>query len=451
MPSPTIACLNVEVKFLDADFRSYPCPRCGTDSPRHDGDTRHAIDIGLDHPVILQIKVGVYKCPRCRKKPGSFRTPLDFIGPRCRYIQRCRQKLVESVDLDNMALNRAGVRLARDFHITPARSTVWEWYREATPGDTVIAEYQHLVAASFSGVLSVDEVYDGQYAILCARDPLNGRTLAYELSENMNQAVVIKFFRHLDSLGIKPEVVVTDASNLYPKALKAVWDAVRHQLCRFHWTKNIVSEVIKGVREYRESLPKPEKRAKRGRPAKSEAPVVEQAEEQQSARDEVRKGRFLLVTRKKNLDEQQTKRLAVLLEKHPELATVRSFMGDFYGLFDGKPRPKTAKERWRHLISKPEYAASPYLAGPLKLLQDEATFDKVAVYLSYENLNSTSNDVERDNRGFRLRQKAHYRFRDKESLKALLKRRLVEAGPPIKPERLKRRFGNPNWIKKQAA
>lgn len=341
-------------------------------------------------------------------------------------------------------------RLDRDFHVSPARSTGWRWYREATPCDTVVSEYQHLVAASFSGVLSVDEVYDGQYAILCARDPLTGRTLAYELGEKMNQEVVTTFFRGLDALGLKPEVVVTDGSNLYPKALKAVWPAIRNQLCRFHWTKDIVGEVSKGIRNYREALPKPEKRKKRGRPAKSEAPAVKQAETEQSARDEIKKGRFLLVSRRENLDDDREARLKALLDHHPTLATVRKFMDDFYGIFDGKPRPSTAKERWEILLKKPQYTSCPVLAGALKILQDEEKFDKVAVFLSFANMNSTSNDVERDNRGFRKRQKTHYRFRDRQSLEALLKRRLLESGPPMGAERLRRRFGNPNWRKRQA-
>ena len=446
MPSPTIARLNVEVKFLDADFRTYPCPRCGTDSPRHDGDVRHAIDLGIDHPIVLQIKVGVYRCPRCRKKP-SFRTPLDFLDKHCIYVKRCRQKLVESIDLDKLPICLAVKRLDRDFHVAPARSTGWRWYREAAPDDAVVAEYQHLVAASFSGVISVDEVYDGQYAILCARDPITGRTLAYELSESMNQERVIAFFQKLAAIGIQPEVAVTDGSNLYPKALQAVWGAVRHQLCRFHWTKEIVSEVAKGVREYRKTLPRSEKRRKRGRPTTDEAPARGQAKSEQAARDEIRKGRFLFGARRENLDEVQKKRLAGLVARHPELGIMRAFMDDFYGIFDGKPRPSTAKDRRRHLIAKAEYAASPYLAGALKVLKDEKKFDKVALYLRYKNLNSTSDDVERDNRGFRKRQKTHYRFRSRASLEALLRRRLLEAGAPATAERLRRRFGNPNWVK----
>jgi len=157
------------------------------------------------------------------------------------------------------------------------------------------------------------------------------------------------------------------------------------------------------------------------------------------------------VGRKEKLNEQQQERLAVLMKPHPELAVARRFMDEFYGLFNGKPRPSTAKSRWQLMIARPEYAASPILKRALKILKDEVKFNKVSLYLNFRNLDSTSNEVERDNRGFRKRQKTHYRFRDKASLEALLKRGLVEAGAPTKRERLTRRFGNPNWIKAQAA
>lgn len=267
----------------------------------------------------------------------------------------------------------------------------------------------------------------------------------------MNQDVVTAFFRHLDGLGIQPEVVVTDGSNLYPKAIKAVWAATRHQLCRFHWTKDIVKDVVSGVRTYRESLPKPPRRTKRGRPAASEVPAQQQAVSELSARDEVRKGRFLLVMRRENMDEAQQGRLKELLAHHPDLAVARTFMDDFYGIFNGKPRPSTANERRLLLLANPAYAASPLLAEAYKALQDEEKFQKVALYLHFKNLNSTSNDVERDNRGFRKIQKAHYKFRSKESRVALLKRRLVKAGPPPTAEQLQRRFGNPDWRKRKAA
>jgi hypothetical protein len=65
------------------------------------------------------------------------------------------------------------------------------------------------------------------------------------------------------------------------------------------------------------------------------------------------------------------------------------------------------------------------------------------IYLRYDNLNSTTNDVERDNRGFRRRQNAHYRLRDKRSIQVMLDRRLLRDGPPQGGAKLKKRFGRP--------
>ena len=443
MPAPTIARLGVEIKVLDADFKSYPCPRCGTNAPRHDGAVRHAIDLHLDHPVVLRIHVGCYRCPACAaisEQPG-FRTPLPFIEPGCIYVTRARQKLVEAIELDGMAIGKAVARLGRDFHLGIALSTGWEWHRAGAPTDTAVSDYQHLVAESFSGVLVVDEVYDGGFAILCARDGITHRTVAYQLCEEMNGAVMTGFFETLKALGIEPEVLVTDASPLYPKALAAVWAKCRHQLCRFHWVKDITSEIMVGMREYRETLPKAEKRAKPGRPPKKDRKKQEKAAAATSRRDEARKGRFLVLTREENLDDKQRERLTALLASHPVLATIREFTVEFYGLFEGKPRPTEAERRREAIVTNADYVACTYLAGALKALGDKKKFAKVCVFLSYTNLNSTSNEVERDNRGFRRRQNAHYRLRDKESIEVMLRRRLLREGPPASTGRLRKRFG----------
>ena len=91
------------------------------------------------------------------------------------------------------------------------------------------------------------------------------------------------------------------------------------------------------------------------------------------------------------------------------------------------------------------------MATAIEILEDDAKFKKVTLYLNYRNLNSTSNDVERDSRGFRKCQKAHYRFRSPESLQANLNCRLLRRGAPTTAIHLERRFGNPNWTKKEAA
>jgi len=252
-------------------------------------------------------------------------------------------------------------------------------------------------------------------------------------------------------MGIEAAVAVTDDSPLYPKAIKAVWDACKHQLCRFHWTRNVVNEVNRGIRAYRKGLPEREKRAKVGRPKKVEAPLLAATEAAQSARDEVRKARYILVARRENLDDKQQARLESVLANQPPLQVVRSFMDDFYGIFAGKPRPNDAEWRRSRILRNAEYRTSPYLAGAMTILADAAKFQKVALYLRYANLNSTSNDVERDNRGYRKHQKSRYRFRSRHSIEVLLDRRLVRLRGPIAGTKLKRRFGNPNWASKKAA
>ena len=230
--------------------------------------------------------------------------------------------------------------------------------------------------------------------------PLTKRTVAYQLCEEMNGQVMTAFFASLKDIGIEPEVLVTDDSSLYPKSLAAVWAKCRHQLCRFHWVKAINSEVMRGIRDYRESLPKPEKRSGPGRPSNKEIKKQQKAAAARSTRDEVRKGRFLLLT-----------------------------------------RPEEAKRRWAALVANTAYTACSYLAGALKPLSDEKKFDKVCVFLGYANLNSTSNEVERDNRGFRKRQNTHERLRDATSTQVMFDCRLLRAGAPRATERLRKRFG----------
>ena len=114
-------------------------------------------------------------------------------------------------------------------------------------------------------------------------------------------------------------------------------------------------------------------------------------------------------------------------------------MSDFYGIFHEKPEPDEARRRWQLIINNNEYNNSPYLQKPMKIIGNETHFEKVILYLQFENLDSTSNEVERDNRGFRKRQKLHYRIRKKDQIQALLDRRLIRNKEKITPTKLLRR------------
>jgi len=52
-------------------------------------------------------------------------------------------------------------------------------------------------------------------------------------------------------------------------------------------------------------------------------------------------------------------------------------------------------------------------------------FEKTLTFLDYENLDSTSNQVERTNMWFRKRQKTHYRNRKEENIINMLKADLI--------------------------
>jgi transcription antitermination factor NusG len=65
-------------------------------------------------------------------------------------------------------------------------------------------------------------------------------------------------------------------------------------------------------------------------------------------------------------------------------------------------------------------------------------FEKTLTFMDYENLDSTTNQVERTNRWFRKRQKTHYRNRKEENIVNMLKADLLgqmerdKDKPPVK-------------------
>ena len=87
---------------------------------------RVAIDIDLDHPVVLAVEVGVHVCPVCSR---MFRAQPPFLRPRAIYTQRVVQKAVEAVYHDGLAMRCVPDRLARDFWVRPDEKMVRLWCR----------------------------------------------------------------------------------------------------------------------------------------------------------------------------------------------------------------------------------------------------------------------------------------------------------------------------------
>lgn len=243
-----------------------PCDRCQYAAPRVWDVARTAIDLDLDAPVLLRVAVSVHHCPTCRR---HFRAQPPFLRPDALYTNRIVAKAIQAVFADGLAFRRVPDRLARDFWVHPTEGMVRAWCRTYSSQVDDQASYLPWVVEEFSGILCVDEVYQGDLALLLAVDPASpagDRLVGYQLVDGaVDGEAVAAFLRRLKEAGICPEEVITDGSTLYPAVLMEIWPTAAHQLCLFHETRHVTDAVAAVVRLARRSLPTPPPQPRQGR------------------------------------------------------------------------------------------------------------------------------------------------------------------------------------------
>src|SRR5206468_343995 len=92
-------------------------------------------------------------------------------------------------------------------------------YKQVAYLHITYGEYRAQALLRFSGTLCVDEVHLGDYTLLLATDPLGDFPVAFALVSQNDQGHMRRFLGNLKTWGLKPAVVVTDGSNLYPALL----------------------------------------------------------------------------------------------------------------------------------------------------------------------------------------------------------------------------------------
>jgi Transposase len=233
------------------------CPQCEEPAPRVWDVTRVAIDLDVDQPVVLAVEVSVHQCAACAR---FFRAQPSFLRPGAVYAQRVVQKAVEALYHDGLAVRCVPERLARDFWVRPSEKMVRLWCRAFAEQLDFATDYQPWVIASFSGVLCVDEVYQGELALLLAVDPAvpaGDRLVGYTLlPKGVDTDALKAFLARLKDAGIEPADVITDDSTPYPAVLAEIWPTAAHQLCLFHATRRVV-EAVNVVKHVRRTLPTP--------------------------------------------------------------------------------------------------------------------------------------------------------------------------------------------------
>lgn len=164
---------------------------------------------------------------------------------------------MDSVLKDGLPFCRVPDRMARDFWVHPSESSIRLWVKRQICALPWKESYEPWVVENFSGVLCVDEVYQGKIALFLAVDPKRDRLVGYQLLRGpVSGADAADFLGRLRDLGIFPDEIVTDGSSLYPETLAMVWPQAAHQLCLFHQTRNVVKAGGKALRKLMEGLPK---------------------------------------------------------------------------------------------------------------------------------------------------------------------------------------------------
>jgi transposase-like protein len=411
--------LELKIQIWDMAPPTERCPRCGKPARRHYTVRRGPLlEPCLDGQMMILVNQGVYHCltRRCRtcRTGHYFRKDVPSVRPRGRYTKRARQLSIDAVQKDNLPFSKTAARMQRDFGLAPDRSTTWRWYQERAETIGLEEEDFHWPVVSLSGIVCMDEMYDGDFCILVATDPLSNYTLGFQvLTGSPDSQQIADFMRYLQSCGVDPQVVVRDDSALYPKALQEVWPEALEQLCVFHVLKNMIDEVKKSLREYTKSVPKPPKHG-RGRPRKDE-PRRESPDREVK---ELNRSKGLVLVNPEKLEKRPelADKLAELLKEHPALQLQRSFMTEIFAMFDRNVEREEALDRRCALLGNVEYQADSHLQEALKKINDEKQFLKMITFTGFANLNRTNNHVERENRRIRKMLTSHYSFRKEDTL-----------------------------------
>jgi hypothetical protein len=399
------------VRVVRRAARTHPCPSCGRPGRRKRVLYRRIRSLAYRQVAFLDVHYAEYQARcSCRK---SFRSwPLNA-PPKAGYDDLVRQAVLDRVLGDGLNVQRTLAAMRRDFFLGLSEGFVYDCLR-AEVARLGMASHRRMVIGRFSGTLCVDELHLGRFTLLLATDPIADLPVGFALVSRNDQAHMRRFLNGLKGWGLRPRVVVTDGSDLYPAVLAELWPGARHQLCVFHILKDINALILKAVRRLAHALRRRGncgRKRRRGRPSKKQqASRAAAGPTQKEKAGFVLKHRFLIVKKFGDLGRQQWQDLGVMFEHLPALRTLWHFAGEVRDLFEREARVQTLYRRRAALLRKEEYKGVAELQEAVKAL--EAGKYKKAVAFAYSAQKvRTSNHVERANRGFRFSEKSRYKWR----------------------------------------
>jgi len=393
-----------------------PCPSCGRLGHRKRLLHRRVRTLAYHRVAWVEVTYAEYRARcGCRK---YFRTwPLD-VPPKADYDATVRQAVLDRLLCDRLNVEQTRAALQRDFLVTLSEGFVYDCLRWQL-ARLDLADHRQLVLQRFSGTLCVDELHLGRYTLLLATDPLADLPVGFALVGANDQDHLRRFLGHLARWGLRPAVVVSDGSSLYPEVLADIWPAAQHQLCVFHLLRDVLAKVLDAVRRLRRAQARrgrAGRKRRRGRPSKRQQ--ARRRGRGPTAKDKaafIWKHRFLIVKRTAKLTDAERKDLAQVFAYLPALRPLRSFSQDLYRLLDESPTLRVARWRYTWLRYDPKYEGVRELVEALDLLA-EPKLTKAMAFLGQPagSRVRTNNHVERLNRRLRFAEKVRYRWRKRQ-------------------------------------
>ena len=420
--TPIIGSQDDDVEYQSIKPKHYPCPQCGKRGKRKHVITRRIAHVAaLNRRSWIVADVGVYKarCACCK----YFQAAIPGVPPRGRYSLEVRNTVANALIRDRMPYLSVIRRMQEDYRLALSLGYIhacFLWAHEQINMET----HWDFVRTNFSGVLCLDEVHDSGRTILFATDPLADFTVSFKLVETNDQDHMDAFLHALTARGLDAQVIITDGSPLYKDALQHYWSEVEHQLCVFHIIKDVNKLILDGVRAIKNRLKRQGnkgRKKRRGRPSKK-AQQQRQRRSGMSKKEQasfIWEQQYLIVRKEDDLSDQDREDLALLFEIAPELKLFRKFNQQFYRLFEKGITKQCARSRRTRLVNQAPYQANAFLAKALKKISTDK-FDKMIVFLGWENGQRTNNHVERNNRVFRMMQKTRYKRRKPHTIEKAL-------------------------------
>lgn len=410
------------IEWYQCHPKYYPCPQCGRKGKRQRVVTRRIRHLSAVHRrswIVAQ--VGVYRA-RCDCRQ-YFQAPIPGVPVGGRYSLEVRNQIANALIRDRLPYRLVQQRLGEDYLLEVSLGYIhacFLWAHAQLNGE---AHWQ-FVLANFSGVLCLDEVHDSGRTILFATDPLNDFTVAFQLVEVNDQAHMETFLHDLKARGLQVVVAISDGSPLYKDSLQSHWADIEHQLCIFHVIKEVNKLILDGVRAAKNRLRRQGHKGRKKRPGRPSKRVQQQRQRRQgmSKKEQatfIWEHQYLIVRKEEELTAEDRDHLALLFAIAPEVEVFRRFNQQFYRLFEKGITQQQARYRRTRLLNHPDYLDNPFLARAMKKLAKDK-FEKMIVFLAWENVDRTNNHVERNNRAFRMLQKTRYKRRKQHTIEKAL-------------------------------